>query len=102
MISFLLVTYLFMLFRLLFIFPYVFISCFNKFLRSAIHLFCSTVYVWSSFLYWSNSLFIFVVLLFVTTLHLLLHALFDTFYSYSLRRRAIVYLYTNHRCNSAL
>src|SRR5438067_13868538 len=41
---------------------YVFISCFNKFLQSAIHLFCPTVYVWSSFLYWSNSLFIFVVL----------------------------------------
>jgi len=40
--------------------------------------------------------------LFVTTLHLLLHALFDTFYSYSLRRRAIVYLYTNRRRNSAL
>src|SRR5438552_12313947 len=40
--------------------------------------------------------------LFVATLHLLLHALFDTFYSHSLRQRAIVYLYTNRRRNSAL
>src|SRR5437763_17144251 len=55
-------------------FPYVFISCFNKFLRSAIHLFCSTIYVWSSFLYWSNSLFIFVVLLVCHLLEVMIYA----------------------------
>src|SRR5205814_10244697 len=38
--------------------------------------------------------------LFVTTHYLLLHALFDMFYSHSLRQRAIVYFFIIRNCNS--